>query len=51
VHLGSDLSAEDWSGAVDAALAAWGRSPHILQRYHKPRTLPTLTLMIRPAPI
>jgi len=41
VHLGSDLSAEDWSGAVDAALAAWGRSPHILQRYHKPRTLPT----------
>jgi len=26
---------------VDAALSAWGRSPHLLQRYHKPRTLPT----------
>ncbi len=41
VHLGSDLSAADWSVAVDAALSAWGRSPHVLQRYHKPRTLPT----------
>jgi hypothetical protein len=41
VHLGSDLSGADWSAAVDAALSAWGRSPHLLQRYHKPRTLPT----------
>ncbi len=41
VHLGSDLSAADWGAAVDAALSAWGRSPHLLQRYHKPRTLPT----------
>ena len=40
VHLGSDLSAEEWSVAVDAALAAWPASPHVLQRYHKPRTLP-----------
>lgn len=36
VSLGSDLSAADWSAAVDAALAAWPRSPHLLQRYHRP---------------
>ncbi|KAB2661245.1 MAG: hypothetical protein DVB31_12600 [Verrucomicrobia bacterium] len=40
VHLGSDLSAEEWSVAVDAALAAWPDSPHVLQRYHKPRVVP-----------
>ncbi len=40
VHLGSDLSAEEWSAAVDAALAAWPASPYVLQRYHRPRTLP-----------
>jgi len=37
VYLGSDLSTADWSMAVDKALAAWGRSPFVLQRYHKPR--------------
>lgn len=37
VHLGSDLSTVDWSVAVDRALAAFPRSPHVLQRYHKPR--------------
>lgn len=37
VHLGSDLSSADWSVAVDEALAAWPRSPHVLQRYHRPR--------------
>jgi hypothetical protein len=37
VYLGSDLSTADWSVAVDKALAAWGRSPYVLQRYHKPR--------------
>ena len=37
VYLGSDLSTADWSAAVDKALAAFGRSPFILQRYHKPR--------------
>jgi len=41
VYLGSDLSAEDWGTAVDSALAAWPESPHVLQRYHKPRTVPT----------
>ncbi len=39
VYLGSDLSTADWSVAVDKALAAWGRSPFLLQRYHKPRVV------------
>jgi len=39
VYLGSDLSTADWSVAVDKALAAWGRSPFVLQRYHKPRVV------------
>ena len=37
VYLGSDLSAEDWSVAVDKALLGFDRTPYILQRYHKPR--------------
>lgn len=41
VHLGSDLSVEAWSEAVDRAVAAFDRSPWILQRYHKPRRLET----------
>jgi hypothetical protein len=36
VFLGSDLSQEDWSKAVDAALADFERSPSVLQRFHKP---------------
>jgi hypothetical protein len=36
VHLGSDLSQADWSAAVDAAIRDFPRSPHVLQRYHKP---------------
>ena len=36
VFLGSDLSHEDWSKAVDAALASFEKSPHVLQRFHKP---------------
>ncbi len=39
VHLGSDLSSVDWAAAVDEALGAWPRSPYVLQRYHKPRTV------------
>lgn len=39
VHLGSDLSQADWSAAVDEAIQAFPRSPYILQRYHKPRTV------------
>jgi hypothetical protein len=37
VYLGSDLSSADWSVVIDKALSAFGHSPYILQRYHKPR--------------
>jgi len=37
VYLGSDLSTADWSAAVDLAIRSFGSSPHVLQRYHKPR--------------
>jgi hypothetical protein len=36
VYLGSDLSAADWSAAVDAALKNFETSPSVLQRFHKP---------------
>ncbi len=36
VFLGSDLSHEDWSKAVDEALAHFEQSPSVLQRFHKP---------------
>lgn len=39
VSLGSDLSTADWSVVVDAALAAAQTHPHVLQRYHKPRSV------------
>jgi hypothetical protein len=37
VYLGSDLSIDEWSAAVDKAISLADRSPHVLQRYHKPR--------------
>ena len=40
VHLGSDLSREEWSRAVEDALAAWPSSPYILQAYRRPTTVP-----------
>ncbi len=39
VFLGSDLSQADWSAAVDQAIASAPSSPHVLQRFHKPRTV------------
>ena len=39
VSLGSDLSVGDWSGAVENALRSFVRSPYVLQRYHKPKTV------------
>jgi len=36
VFLGSDLPHEDWSKAVDDALAHFEQSPSVLQAYHKP---------------
>ena len=40
VALGSDLSHADWALTVDRALSDFPQSPHVLQRYHKPRTVP-----------
>lgn len=40
VYLGSDLSHEEWSAAVDKALAGFSHSPFLLQRYHKPKIVP-----------
>lgn len=39
VHLGSDLPQAEWSAAVDEALQQFERSPHVLQRFHKPATV------------
>lgn len=36
VYLGNNLSHADWSAAVDEAIASFGKSPFILQRYRKP---------------
>jgi hypothetical protein len=37
VFLGSDLPQAEWAAAVNRALTSFGRSPYVLQRYHKPR--------------
>ncbi len=39
VYLGSDLSTEEWSAAVDKSLREFPTSPHVLQRYHKPKSI------------
>jgi hypothetical protein len=39
VFLGSDLSQADWSAAVGAALAGFEKSPFVLQRFEKPKTI------------
>ncbi len=36
VYLGSDLAHSDWAAAVGRAIAEFGRSPWVLQRYHHP---------------
>ena len=41
VYLGSDLSSSDWAAAVEQALKAWPSTVHVLQRYHKPRSIPS----------
>src|SRR6185369_9527429 len=38
-YLGSDLSLAEWSEAVDQALQQFPRSPFVLQRYEKPKTI------------
>jgi len=37
VRLGNDLSQTDWTAAVSEAIADFGKSPWILQRFEKPR--------------
>ena len=37
VYLGSDLSTEDWSQAVDDAIRSARQSPSVLQRFDKPK--------------
>ncbi len=39
VHVGSDLSSEDWSAAVEKAIGNFGRSPSVLQRFHKTKVV------------
>ena len=39
VYLGSDLSHEEWSAAVDRAMAGFSISPFVLQRYEKPKVV------------
>ena len=39
VFLGSDLSHEEWSAAVDRAIASFSNSPFVLQRYEKPKVV------------
>jgi hypothetical protein len=41
VYLGSDLSSSDWAAAVELALKGWPSTVHVLQRYHKPRSVPS----------
>jgi len=41
VHLGSDLSHEQWSAAVDDAITNFAESPRVLQRFHKPALVET----------
>ena len=37
VRIGSDLSLADWTNAVEKAIAGFGKSPWILQRFEKPK--------------
>src|ERR1043166_1093655 len=39
VYLGSDLSHEEWSAAVDKAISSFATSPYVLQRFEKPKTV------------
>jgi hypothetical protein len=42
VYLGSDLPAPEWSAIVDKALGGFAQTPYVLQRFAKPRTVPTV---------
>lgn len=40
VYLGSDLPVAEWIEAVDRAVSEFTRNPFVLQRYHKPSSVP-----------
>lgn len=40
VYVGSDLPAEEWASAVDAAIASAPTNPYVLQKFQKPKTMP-----------
>ena len=40
VHLGSDMSGGDWAEAVDHAIKSAESSPYVVQRFHKPGSIP-----------
>ena len=40
VYLGSDLSHEEWSAAVNTAITGFPSSPYVLQRFEKPKSVP-----------
>jgi hypothetical protein len=35
VKVANDLTKDDWAAVLDAALGAYGHTPHVLQRFHK----------------
>jgi hypothetical protein len=39
VVIGSDVSQDDWAAALDHALDSFGRTPYLLQRFHKGRVV------------
>ncbi len=39
VYLGSDLSQEEWSAAVEKAITGFPTSPYVLQRFEKPKSV------------
>ena len=41
VYFGGDLPQSDWSGAVAEAILGFEKSPFVLQRYEKPKTIET----------
>ncbi len=39
VHIGHDLSQEGWATAIDEALSAFPKNPHLMQRFHRGRVI------------
>lgn len=39
VHIGHDLSQEGWAQAIDDALTAFPKNPHLMQRFHRGRVI------------